>query len=166
MTEHEGAKAQKSGEITDDPNTFVNVSSTGRLMGIDCGTKTLGLALSDVSRAVASPLETLKRRKFSVDVVRLMALCDEHELTGWVLGLPLNLDGSSGPRVQATQAFARNLATHSPLPILLWDERLSTVAAERVLLAADASRKRRGQVIDKMAASIILQGALDRFANL
>ncbi len=166
MTEKKSAKAPDPGNITDEPITFVDLSSTGRLIGIDSGTKTLGLALSDVSRSIASPLETIKRRKFSIDILRLLELSEEHGLTGWVLGLPLNLDGSSGPRVQATQAFARNLAARSPLPILLWDERLSTVAAERVLLEADSSRQRRGQVIDKMAAGIILQGALDRFSNL
>ncbi len=166
MTEQTSTNSPRPGDITDDPQTFVNLSSTGRLIGIDMGTKTLGLALSDVMRSIASPLETIKRRKFSVDIVRLLELGEEHTITGWVLGQPLNLDGSAGPRVQATNAFARNLAARSPLPILLWDERLSTVAAERVLLEADTSRQRRGEVIDKMAAGIILQGALDRFTNL
>ena len=166
MTEETSANSTRPADITDDPQTFLNFSSNGRLIGIDMGSKTLGLALSDVLRSIASPLETVKRRKFSIDVVRLLDLVEDHQVTGWVLGYPLNLDGSSGPRVQATNAFARNLAARSPLPILLWDERLSTVAAERVLLDADASRRRRSEVIDKMAAGIILQGALDRFSNL
>ena len=166
MNEDASASPLKPGEILDDPETFINLSASGRLIGIDAGSKTLGLALSDVLRTIASPLETIKRRKFSVDVLRLKELAETHEVSGWVLGLPLHLDGTTGPRVQATQAFARNLAAQSPLPILLWDERLSTVAAERVLLEADASRARRSAVIDKMAASIILQGALDRFGHL
>lgn len=166
MSGEENRNPADPGSITDDPQTFVKITPQGRLIGIDAGTKTLGLALSDHLRTISSPLETLNRRKFSVDVVHLKNLVNEHNVSGWVLGLPLNLDGSTGPRVQATKAFARNLAEHIQLPILLWDERLSTVAAERVLLDADASRKRRSEVIDKMAAGIILQGALDRFAHL
>ncbi|MCH9765526.1 MAG: Holliday junction resolvase RuvX [Alphaproteobacteria bacterium] len=150
----------------EDPSGFIEATPTGRLIGIDAGTKTLGLALSDVTRSIATPLETVKRRKFSIDVVHLQELASEHQIGGWVLGLPLNLDGSDGPRVQATRAFARNLTQHSPLPLLYWDERLSTVAAERVLLDADTSRQRRRDVIDKVAASVILQGALDRLRNL
>lgn len=152
--------------ITDDPQEFVNTSGAGRLIAIDVGTKTLGLALSDVLRSIASPLETIARRKFATDVQRLLYLENEHQVSGWVIGLPLNLDGSSGPRVQATKAFARNLQNHSALPILLWDERLSTVAAERVLLEADTSRQRRKELIDKMAATVILQGTLDRLQYL
>lgn len=133
-----------------------------RLIGIDAGTKTLGLALSDVNRTVASALETIRRTKFSVDVTRLFDLATTHKIGGFVLGLPANLDGSEGPRAQSTRAFARNLNTLSDLPVLLWDERWSTVAAERMLIEADQSRKRRAEVIDKLAATIILQGALDR----
>lgn len=133
-----------------------------RLIGIDLGTKTLGLALSDVNRSIASGLTTLSRTRFAVDAGKLLALAAEHGVGGFVLGLPFNLDGSQGPRVQATRAFARNLGKLTPLPILLWDERLTTAAAERVLLEADASRRRRAQVIDKVAATLILQGALDR----
>jgi putative Holliday junction resolvase len=133
-----------------------------RLIGIDAGTKTLGLALSDVTRTIASGLLTIRRTKFSADAARLLGLAAEHGVGGFVVGLPINLDGSSGPRAQATRAFARNLAALTPLPILLWDERLSTVEAERTLLAADTSRRRRSQVIDKVAATLILQGALDR----
>jgi putative Holliday junction resolvase len=132
------------------------------LVGIDAGTKTLGLALSDVTRTIASPLTVLRRTKFAKDAADLLALAATHRIGGFVLGLPTNLDGTSGPRVQATRAFARNVNALSPLPILLWDERLSTAAAERMLIEADTSRRRRAEVIDKLAATIILQGALDR----
>lgn len=133
-----------------------------RLIGIDAGTKTLGLALSDVSRTIASALETIRRTKFTADAHRLFEIAAAHGCGGFVLGFPANLDGSEGPRAQATRAFARNVNRLSPLPILLWDERLSTAAAERLLLEADASRKRRAELIDKIAATVILQGALDR----
>lgn len=133
-----------------------------RLIGIDAGTKTLGLALSDVTRTIASGLETIRRTKFTPDAMRLLAIADSHACGGFVLGFPANLDGSEGPRAQATRAFARNLGKLTPLPILLWDERLSTAAAERMLIEADTSRKRRAEVIDKVAATVILQGALDR----
>ncbi|MET0652956.1 MAG: Holliday junction resolvase RuvX [Hyphomicrobiaceae bacterium] len=142
---------------------FAGVLPQGaRLIGIDLGTKTLGLALSDVTRSIASGLTTLPRTRFGIDAEQLLALAAEHGIGGFVIGLPFNLDGSQGPRVQATRAFARNLGKLTPLPILLWDERLTTAAAERVLLEADASRKRRAQVIDKVAATLILQSALDR----
>jgi putative Holliday junction resolvase len=137
-----------------------------RLIGIDAGTRTIGLALSDVTRTIASALETIRRTKFTADADRLLALAREHAVAGLVLGLPVNMDGSEGPRAQSARAFARNLNKLSALPILLWDERLSTAAAERTLLEADASRKRRGEVIDKLAATIILQGALDRLRRL
>ena len=137
-----------------------------RLLGLDLGTKTIGLALSDTSRRVASPLETIPRKKFTQDVKLLMAAVEKHDVSALVIGLPLNLDGSEGPRSQATRAFVRNLRQHTDLPVVYWDERLSTVAAERTLLEADASRKRRAEVIDKMAAAFILQGALDRLSNI
>lgn len=137
-----------------------------RLIGIDVGTKTLGLALSDVERRIASGLETIRRKKFTIDVERLLGLASELGVGGFVIGLPLNLDGSEGPRVQATKAFQRNLAKLSDLPMLFWDERLSTAAAERTLLENDTSRRRRAEVIDKMAATIILQTALDRMQRL
>jgi len=140
--------------------------SGSRVMGLDLGTKTIGLALSDVSRTVATPLETIRRKKFTEDINKLMEYTEEHGVSALVIGLPLNLDGSEGPRSQATRAFARNLGKHTELPIVFWDERLSTVAVERTLLEADASRKRRAEVIDKMAAAYILQGALDRLANI
>jgi putative Holliday junction resolvase len=143
--------------------TFVSALAPGaRLIGIDVGTKTLGLALSDVSRMIASALETIRRTKFKADADRLLALARMHGVGGFVIGLPINLDGSQGPRAQASRAFARNLAALTDAPILLWDERLSTAEAERMLIAADTSRRRRAEVIDKLAATLILQGALDR----
>ncbi len=137
-----------------------------RLMGLDLGTKTIGLALSDILRTIATPLQTIRRVKFITDIKILLQLANEHDVSALVIGLPFNLDGSEGPRAQATRAFARNLGQHTELPLVFWDERLSTVAVERTLLEADASRKRRAEVIDKMAAAYILQGALDRLANI
>jgi putative Holliday junction resolvase len=154
------------GVTTGDITAFVGLLAPGRLIGIDAGTKTLGLALSDVTRSIASALETIRRTKFREDAARLLDLAREHAIQGFVLGLPANLDGTEGPRAQATRAFARNLNALSPLPILLWDERLTTAEAERMLIAADASRKRRADVIDKLAATLILQGALDRLRTL
>ena len=138
----------------------------GAIAGLDLGTVTLGVAVSDGMRSVASPLETIKRKKFGSDAARLLEICKARSITGLILGLPLNMDGSEGPRCQSTRAFARNLEKLTDLPITFWDERLSTVAAERALLEADTSRKRRGEVIDHVAASYILQGALDRLAHL
>ncbi|GGK22496.1 Holliday junction resolvase RuvX [Salinarimonas ramus] len=134
----------------------------GRLMGVDLGTKTIGLALSDPARRIASPLETIRRVKFGPDAARMVEIVRREEVVAIVMGLPLNMDGSSGPRVQATRAFMRNLAPLVPCPIVPWDERLSTVAVTRMLIEADASRARRGEVVDKVAAAYILQGALDR----
>ncbi len=136
------------------------------LAGLDLGTKTIGVAVSDLMQTVATPLETIKRTKFTKDAEALLALTDKRQIGGLVLGLPLNMDGSDGPRVQSTQAFARNLSRLTALPIVYWDERLSTVAAERALLEADTSRKRRGEVIDHVAAGFILQGALDRIHHI
>jgi len=136
------------------------------LIGLDLGTKTIGLAVSDLGRRIASPLAVIARKKFSVDVEALLGHMATHRPAGLVLGLPINMDGSEGPRAQATRAFARNLAMRIDVPIVLWDERLSTAAVTRTLLEADASRKRRGEVVDKMAAAYILQGALDRLARL
>jgi putative Holliday junction resolvase len=133
-----------------------------RLIGIDVGSKTLGLALSDITRRIASALVTLRRSKPAADLRRLLDLAAEHGVCGFVVGLPLNMDGSEGPRAQATRAVVRHLAKLTTLPILCWDERLSTAAAERVLLEADASRRRRAAVVDKVAATVILQSALDR----
>lgn len=136
------------------------------IAGLDLGDKTIGVAVSDLRRQVATPVEVIRREKFTIDAGRLLALLTARGAFGIVLGLPLNMDGSSGPRVQATQAFARNLEKLTALPICYWDERLSTVAAERALLEADTSRKRRKEVIDQVAAGYILQGALDRMAHM
>jgi len=133
-----------------------------RLLGLDVGTKTVGVALSDVTRTIASGLITLARTKFAADARRLLDLAQEHGAGGFVIGLPISLDGSEGPRAQATRAFTRNLGRLTPLPMMHWDERLTTAAAERSLLEADVSRRRRAQVIDKVAATLILQSALDR----
>ena len=138
----------------------------GALAGLDLGTKTIGVAVSDGLRSVSTPLETVKRKKFTQDAGRLLEIAQGRELAGFVLGLPRNMDGSEGPRAQSTRAFARNLSRLTDLPIGFWDERLSTVAAERALLEADTSRKRRAEVIDQVAAAYILQGALDRLRNL
>jgi putative holliday junction resolvase len=137
----------------------------GALIGLDLGTKTIGVAASDPDRRVATPVETIARKRFGVDAQRLLALAAERRATGFVLGLPINMDGTEGPRAQATRAFARNLAALTELPIALWDERLSTAAVERVLIEADASRAKRKAVIDQHAAAYILQGALDRLAR-
>ncbi|MEQ8378125.1 Holliday junction resolvase RuvX [Parvibaculum sp.] len=137
-----------------------------RLMGVDLGTKTIGLALSDVSRSIASPLETIKRTKFTADAERMIALAKQHNAAALVFGLPLNMDGTEGPRCQSTRAFVRNLEKLTDLPVVFWDERMSTMAVTRTLLDADASRARRAELVDKMAAAYILQGALDRLRKL
>jgi len=138
----------------------------GPLMGLDLGTKTIGVTISDGLRMTATPLETVRRTKFRADAERLEVIIAGRGIAAIVLGLPRNMDGSEGPRCQSTRAFARNLAERVSQPIAFWDERLSTVAAERALLEADSSRKRRTEVIDKVAAAIILQGALDRLHTL
>jgi putative Holliday junction resolvase len=137
-----------------------------RLVGLDLGEKTIGIALSDTRLTIATPMETFRRGKFSVDAVKLDKIIAEQNVGGLVVGLPLNMDGTDGPSAQSARAFARNFAARSPLAILMWDERLSTAAVTRTLLDADASRKRRGEVVDKMAAAYILQGALDRLRRL
>ncbi len=137
-----------------------------RLLGLDLGTKTIGLALSDVTRSIATPYHTVKRTKFTADASQLRQTIEKNQVGALVIGLPLNLDGSEGPRAQSTRAFARNLAALVAVPIAFWDERLSTAAVERHLIEADASRKRRAEVIDRMAAAYILQGALDRLRHL
>jgi putative Holliday junction resolvase len=136
------------------------------IAALDLGTKTIGVAVSDRMLSVATPLETLRREKFTLDADRLIRIAAARDLGGLILGLPRNMDGSEGPRCQSTRAFARNLARLTDLPIGFWDERLSTVAAERALLEADTSRKRRAEVIDHVAAGIILQGALDRIGHM
>ena len=137
-----------------------------RLLGLDLGEKTIGLALSDRLLTVATPFKTLKRGKFAADAAQLDIIISEQGVGGLVVGLPLNMDGSDGPSAQSARAFGRNWAAHSPLPLLFQDERLSTAAVTRTLLEADASRKRRGEVVDKMAAAYILQLVLDRMRAL
>jgi putative holliday junction resolvase len=139
--------------------------SRGVLIGLDLGSKTIGVAASDPDRRVAAPVETISRQRFNLDAHRILDLAAERRAAGLVLGLPINMDGSEGPRAQATRAFARNLARLTALPIALWDERLSTAAVERALIAADASRAKRRTVIDQHAAAYILQGALDRLSR-
>jgi putative holliday junction resolvase len=139
-----------------------HLPARGALIGLDLGTKTIGVAASDPDRRVAAGVETVARTRFPADAGRLLALAAERKAAGFVLGLPINMDGSEGPRAQSTRAFARNMARLTELPIALWDERLSTAAAERELIAADASRAKRKAVIDQHAAIYILQGALDR----
>ncbi|WOI55251.1 Holliday junction resolvase RuvX [Palleronia sp. LCG004] len=136
------------------------------IAGLDLGTVTIGVAVTDAFLSIATPLRTIKRKKFTLDAEALIAILKEREIAGLILGLPRNMDGSEGPRAQSTRAFARNLDRLVDLPIAFWDERLSTVAAERALLEADTSRRRRAEVIDHVAASYILQGALDRLRNL
>jgi putative Holliday junction resolvase len=137
-----------------------------RLLGLDVGTKTVGLALSDVTRSVATPYSTLRRTKFTKDAKAILEVVEKNQVGALVIGLPLNLDGSEGPRAQSTRAFARNLVARIELPSVFWDERLSTAAVERHLIEANARRKRRAEVIDRMAAAYILQGALDRLKYL
>lgn len=136
------------------------------IFGLDFGEKTIGIAASDLRRSVATPITVIRRTKFTEDARQLMALIEDRKIAGLILGLPRNMDGSEGPRAQATRAFARNLVKLTDLPIGYWDERLSTVAAQRALLEADTSRKRRNEVIDQVAAGYILQGALDRMTYL
>ena len=153
--------------ILPDPAAFAAALPPRRgLIGIDLGTKTIGLALSDRLLTAATPVETLRRTTFTADSTQLLALAAQREAGGFVIGLPRNMDGSEGPRAQSARAFARNLAALTDLPLTFWDERLSTVAAERALIAADMSRKRRAGVIDAVAAAYILQGLLDRLAYL
>ena len=138
----------------------------GAIGGLDLGTKTIGVSVSDHMRSIASPLETIKRQKFTQDAKHLLSICKGRALCGLIFGLPRNMDGSEGPRAQSTRAFARNLFQKTDVPISFWDERLSTIAAEKALLEADTTRKRRSEVIDHVAASYILQGALNRLRHL
>ena len=159
--------APKYALVTDDADAFAGaLAPDAPICGLDLGTKTIGVSVSDRRRMVASPLETIRRKKFTADVEALFALTASREIGGFVLGLPRNMDGSEGPRCQSTRAFAKNLSRLTPLPVFFWDERLSTVAVERTLLEADQSRKRRAEVVDKMAAAFILQGALDRLGHI
>jgi len=138
------------------------LANNARLLGLDVGTKTIGMALSDVTRSVATPFDTIRRSKFAADAKTIREVVEQNQVGGLVIGLPINLDGSEGPRAQSTRAFARNLAAHVEVPIVFWDERLSTAAVERHLIEADVTRKRRAEVVDRMAAAYILQGALER----
>jgi len=142
------------------------LSAEARLLGLDVGSKTVGMALSDVTRSIATPFDTIRRTKFTADAKTIGEVIESNQVGALVIGFPLNLDGSEGPRAQSTRAFARNLAAHVGVPMVFWDERLSTAAVERHLIEADASRKRRAEVIDRMAAAYILQGALDRLRRL
>ncbi len=137
-----------------------------RLMGLDLGEKTIGIALSDGLRMTATPVETLRRRKFTPDARHIIDMAERENVAAFVIGLPVNMDGSMGPRVQSTKAFARNLARMTDIPVVLWDERLSTAAVERTLLEADMSRAKRARVVDKLAAAWILQGLLDRLSAI
>ncbi|MEL6508968.1 MAG: Holliday junction resolvase RuvX [Pseudomonadota bacterium] len=153
--------------IADDIEAFHAALPAHRaLVGLDLGDKTIGVAISDSLWSVATPLETIRRKKFGVDAAALLEIISKRNVGGILLGLPRNMDGTEGPRCQSTRAFARNLERLTDLPIGFWDERLSTVAAEKALLEADTTRKRRAEVIDHVAASYILQGVLDRFRHL
>ncbi len=146
-------------------NPLAAIPPAGKILGLDLGTKTIGVAISDGMRYSATPLETIKRTKFTQDAERITELIGQNQVVGLILGLPLNMDGTEGPRVQSTRAFARNLAQKVDLPIAFWDERLSTSAVTRMMIEADLRRDRRAEVVDKLAASYILQGALDRLRN-
>ncbi|TKA93997.1 Holliday junction resolvase RuvX [Cereibacter changlensis] len=148
------------------PDFLAALPRDGAIAGLDFGEKTVGVAVSDLRRGIATPLLTIRRTKFTEDAAKLLEIIAARGLAGLVLGLPRNMDGSEGPRAQATRAFARNLTRLTPLPIGFWDERLSTVAAERALIEADTSRKRRKEVIDHVAAGYILQGVLDRLGHM
>ena len=147
-------------------DTITALPRRGALIGLDLGTNTIGVAVSDPDRRLAAGVTTIARRTFSADAERVLMLAAERQAVGFILGLPINMDGSEGPRAQSTRAFARNLAGRTQLPIALWDERLSTAAVERELIAADVSRAKRKAVIDQHAAAFILQGALDRLAHM
>jgi putative Holliday junction resolvase len=146
-------------------NPLALIPATGRIMGLDLGTRTIGVAISDGMRYSATPLETIRRIKFTQDAERILELVAQNAIAAIILGLPLNMDGSEGPRVQSTRAFARNLAQKTALPIAFWDERLSTSAVTRMMIDADLRRDRRAEIVDKLAASYILQGALDRLRH-
>jgi putative Holliday junction resolvase len=149
-------------EVLDIVELRPRIGARQRLIGVDLGTKTIGLALSDVERSIATPLETIRRTKFTKDASRLAELAERFDVAALIVGLPLNMDGTEGPRVQATRAFVRNLGALTSRPCVYWDERLSTAAVTRSLILQDASRAKRAEVVDKMAAAYILQGALDR----
>jgi putative Holliday junction resolvase len=152
--------------ITDIEDLPPLLARDARLLGLDVGTKTIGMALSDVTRSVATSFDTIRRSKFTADAKTIREVVEKNQVGAMVIGLPLNLDGSEGPRAQSTRAFARNLAAHVEVPMVFWDERLSTAAVERHLIEADVSRKRRAELVDRMAAAYILQGALERLRRI
>ncbi len=159
--------SKPTAEPTADPAAFAaRLPERGALIGLDHGERTVGVALSDPGRRIASPLTGVRKGKFTQTGAEIARLCEAHAVAGLVVGLPLNMDGSTGPSAQSARAFARNLAALTSLPVLMWDERLSTAAVTRTLIEADASRRRRAEVVDKMAAAFILQGALDRLSRL
>lgn len=143
-----------------------HAGKNGRILGLDLGTKTIGMAISNTNWTIASPVDTIRRKKFTPDVAKLLDYAQAEMIEGIVMGLPLNMDGSEGPRVQATRAFVRNMRAHTKLPVLYWDERLSSYAAEQAMLEADMTRKKRARNIDQIAATIILQGCLDRLREV
>lgn len=145
---------------------LTEIPPTGRLLALDVGETTIGLGLCDASRMIASPLHTIERKKLSKDLESLKKTIDEHKVTGLIVGYPVNMDGSLGPRAQSMRTFVSSLKKQITLPVLLWDERMSTMAVERVMLDADMSRARRAEVVDKLAASYMLQGVLDRINNI
>ncbi len=151
--------------ITTSPAEFAEAVSAGKLAGLDVGTRTIGLALCDAGWSFAGPAHTIRRTRFTQDLAELRRFIAGHQVAGLVIGLPLNMDGSDSPRTQSVRAFARNCAPLA-LPVLLWDERWSTQAVERAMVAADVSRARRAEAVDKLAAAHILQGAIDALANL
>ncbi|WP_442771622.1 Holliday junction resolvase RuvX [Paenirhodobacter enshiensis] len=152
--------------VTDIAEFATALPRHGALVGLDLGTKTIGVAVSDIRRTVATPMHTVRREKFTLDAAEVLRMAGERETVGFVLGLPINMDGTEGPRCQSSRAFARNFEKLTALPITFWDERLSTVAAHRAMLEADLSRKRRAELVDSVAAGFILQGVLDRLENL
>ena len=152
--------------INDIRNLAATLEARAALFALDLGEKTIGIAVSDDSRRIASPLETIRRKKFTQDAETLLKLADEYAIGGYIIGLPVNMDGTEGPRCQSVRQFGANLSEKTDLPIAFWDERMSTQAMERHLIDQDVSRRRRAEVIDKMAAQFILQGALDFFGNL
>jgi putative Holliday junction resolvase len=155
-----------AGSVAELAELAISLPATAALIGLDLGTKTIGVAMSDLGRRIASPLVLIHRQKFTLDAEALVKIITERQIAAIVIGLPLNMDGSEGPRAQATRAFVRNLLPKIAIPVAYWDERLSTVAVTRTLLEADTSRKRRAELVDKMAAAFILQGALDRLQKL
>ncbi len=147
---------------TNEPQTVISiVGKTGPLLGLDLGTKTIGVAVCDPARTVSTPVTTIKRRKFTLDIEAILSLANDRNAVGFIIGLPLNMDGSEGPRAQSTRAFVRNAEKLTDIPFAFWDERLSTQAMEREMIALDTSRAKRAELIDQMAASFILQGAID-----